>query len=551
MVKVSVVVPVYNPGLYIVECVTSLLGQSMPSHEYEVILVNDGSTDGTAKRLDRFASEHANVQAIHIPNSGWPGRPRNVGIDAARGEYVYFVDADDWLGDEALERLYRYAKQVDADVVVGREVGHGKGVSRALFRRNVEDATFDDVPLLDLLTPHKLFRRSLLDEHAIRFPEGKRRLEDHPFVITAYFNARRVSVLADYPCYHWVKREDGGNITDQYAHPRGYYGNLREILDIVDRHTEPGPARNRLYAHWYRSKGLDRLRGRWWAKGPDAHALDVFTEVRRLALERFGPEVDEHLSMKYRVRSRAVKADRPDLVSAQARVEHKLAAELTVHSYERTPDHLRLCLSATLNDSDGQPIRFVRRGDRIMWDPPEPLGTDPSVLPTDLDATEDLRRMSLAVVLRCRETDVEYDVPATVERVLSDGSDRPTIQLLARAEVDLSRVAAGSELGPGQWDLFAHVQGCGWRSLRRISDARRPDVLRHVVQTHTTGLGNLSLRVVDPDAAPPPPPPPPKRARSDPPDWVSSIPRGVLNVLPVGARRAGKRAILRVSRSGR
>ncbi|MEA2289920.1 MAG: poly(ribitol-phosphate) beta-N-acetylglucosaminyltransferase, partial [Solirubrobacteraceae bacterium] len=97
-VKVSVVVPVYNPGPHIDDCIASVLRQSLPASEYEAIFVDDGSTDGTGERLDEIAAEHPHLRVIHIENSGWPGRPRNVGVEAARGEYVYFVDNDDWIG---------------------------------------------------------------------------------------------------------------------------------------------------------------------------------------------------------------------------------------------------------------------------------------------------------------------------------------------------------------------------------------------------------------------------------------------------------------------
>jgi poly(ribitol-phosphate) beta-N-acetylglucosaminyltransferase len=101
--KVSVVVPVYNPGRDIDDCIRSLLEQSLPPSEYEAIFVDDGSTDATPGRLDELAAEHAHVRVEHIPNSGWPGRPRNVGIDMARGEFVYFVDNDDWIEHDASE----------------------------------------------------------------------------------------------------------------------------------------------------------------------------------------------------------------------------------------------------------------------------------------------------------------------------------------------------------------------------------------------------------------------------------------------------------------
>ncbi len=498
-VEISVVVPVYNPGPYIDRCIDSMLRQSLPVDEYEVIFVDDGSTDGTAERLDELAGDHANIRVIHIPNSGWPGRPRNIGIEAARGRYVQFVDNDDWLGDEALARLFAYAEQNGADVVVGKEVGHGKGVPRHLFRRNVADARFDNAPLLALLTPHKLFRRAFLDEHRIRFPEGRRRLEDHVFVMKSYFAAGRISILADYPCYHWVERHDTSNATNRYADPVGYYANVREVLDIVDAAVGAGPERERMYAHWYRSKGLDRLRGRGWATAPSRRQLAVFEEVRRLALERIGPDVDRHLPMKARLRSRAVREGRPDLVSAQARIEHGLAAEVVLSSLERDGERVRLSLSATLKDARGNPIRFRRRGDRLLWDPPAELRDAGIFTDDDLDATDDLARAGLALVLRQRDTNVEHDRPAAIERIVGDG-DRPTIELQARAEIDHATIAAGGELAAGMWDLFANVHACGWRSVRRVADVAAVERLARPVHLHTTQFGNLSLRVADPDA---------------------------------------------------
>ena len=136
MVKVSVVVPVYNPGSNMDDLVRSVLDQSLSTAEYEVIFVDDGSTDGTGERLDSLAADHAHIHVEHIPNSGWPGRPRNVGTDMARGEYVLYVDNDDYLAPEALERLYEKAQADAADIVVGKVVGHDKFVSRELFAKD-------------------------------------------------------------------------------------------------------------------------------------------------------------------------------------------------------------------------------------------------------------------------------------------------------------------------------------------------------------------------------------------------------------------------------
>ena len=268
-VKVSVIVPVYNPGIYIEECISSLQRQSLPPDEFEVIFVDDGSTDETPARLDALAAEDPRMKVIHQENSGWSGKPRNVGIEASRGEFVMFVDNDDYLGDEALERMYDYGVANGADVVVGKMAGKNRGVPVELFRRNHPRATVENAPLIDSLTPHKMVRRAFLDRIGLRFPEGRRRLEDHVFIAEAYLRAENVSVVSDYVCYYHIRRDDGSNAGFERFDPVGYFKNLREALDVVERYTEPGPVRDRLFRRWLRVEMVERLRARRLLNLPD------------------------------------------------------------------------------------------------------------------------------------------------------------------------------------------------------------------------------------------------------------------------------------------
>ncbi len=217
MAKVSVIVPVYNPGADIDPLIDSLLGQTMPAGERELVFVDDGSTDGTGARLDALASEHADVRVVHTPNSGWPGRPRNVGLDLAGGEFVFFADNDDWLERDALERLYAAATTHRADIVVGKVVGHGRGVPH-IFAADRHGLDARRAPLL-LLTPHKLFRRALLEQHGIRFPEGRTRLEDRLFLVPAYFAAQTL-------VYH------GGYYGMSRADARRRAGEMMDVFDL-------------------------------------------------------------------------------------------------------------------------------------------------------------------------------------------------------------------------------------------------------------------------------------------------------------------------------
>ena len=472
MLKVSAIVPVYNPGARIDRCIESLVGQSLPEDEYEVIFVDDGSTDSTPERLDRLAAEHAHVRVEHIPNSGWPGRPRNVGLDMARGEYVYFVDNDDYVGPEALERLYERAVRADADVVVGKVVGRGKPVPRAVFERNRDGRTLRWPPLVRLLTPHKLFRRALLVEHSIRFPEGRRRLEDHVFTMHAYLHARRVSILADYPCYYWVRHPDeSANVSYQGFDPADYYGNVREVLDLVVEHTEPGELRDRLLAHWYRGKMLGRVGGSSFAGRPADARRALYDEVRALARERYGEGVDRFLSRSLRVRSHLLREGSYEELLALARWEAGLRAELVIEDGRFEDDRVFvLSFTGRLLGGGDAPLPFERRDSRLLWQPPEELRS--AIPDAVLDWTEAVPKAAAQVIIRSRRDKTEFLLPARHDVELVDAGDgRVTPVVRGAARIDPEQAGAGARPHPGRWEVLGAVRVCGFSTTGM---ARRP-----------------------------------------------------------------------------
>lgn len=109
---VSIIVPVYNVKPYLSRCVDSLLGQSYQN--MELLLVDDGSTDGSEALCDEYAAQDARVRVLHKKNGGLSDA-RNAGVDAAKGEYLSFVDGDDWVSPYYIENLYRALEQAGAD----------------------------------------------------------------------------------------------------------------------------------------------------------------------------------------------------------------------------------------------------------------------------------------------------------------------------------------------------------------------------------------------------------------------------------------------------
>lgn len=473
-VKVSVVIPVYNPGEYIEDCIASLLRQSLPDDEYEAIFVNDGSTDETPARLDRLAAEHPHMRVIHQEASGWSGKPRNAGIAAARGEYVMFVDNDDWLGDEALERMYEYGVAHQADMVIGKMAGKGRPVPLELFRVNRPRASVENAPLIDSLTPHKMLRKEFLDRHELRFMEGRRRLEDHVFVAEAYLLAENISVLSDYLCYYHVKREDASNAGFQRFDPVGYFKNLREALDVVERHTEPGALRDKLFRRWLRNEMVERLRGKRLLALPEDYRKELFAEIRGVVTERFGPGVAAGMQPIQQIVAALIVADRLSDVEELARWEAGIRPTGVLESLGWEDGRLEVAFTAEY-EVDGEPLRYRDVNGKDLLDFRLADATREAIAETGVEPLAALERAKVDLVVRERATAAEFfqTVEFTRER-LPEGEGFRSL-LLARSGIDSETAANGAPLGKGIWDVLIRISASGWTKETRLGAVRAAD----------------------------------------------------------------------------
>jgi glycosyltransferase involved in cell wall biosynthesis len=484
-IDVSVVIPFFNPGADIDDCLSSMIAQTMPADRFEVVLVDDGSTDGSSAAVDAWVARYPRLLTVlHLPASGGPAHPRNVGIETARGRYIQFVDSDDSLAPGALARLVDIADESEADIVIGKISSDFRGVYQPLFRTTVTRRTLADFPLMQNLTVCKMFRREFLLAHGIRLPEGPTYIEDQHLCVQAYAHAASVAVVADTVCYLYRRRRDAGlNHGDETIEPAAYYAELATIMDIIDGPAFPAAARAAAYTRYYRTEMLGRLRGRAMT-GYDAGYRDALvTEIRRLAERRLPAGVHEGLPVFLRAQSQLVREDRRGELLELAASLQRVGLHATAAAVRWDAGALVIEVEAHLAH-DARPLQLRR--DASGWllpaDVVPAVGADDRRLgpadDTDLD-------IDLATTSRADGT-----VWSTTHGLRLDIDDDGAVVVRGEVRIDPQQVAGGRALEAGLWDLRLRVRFGGLSWGARLQPAVVP---RAVVPPAPAGwLGGLA-----------------------------------------------------------
>ncbi len=208
-VDVSIIMPTYNSLPYVKDAIESILGQSHPEERMELIVVDDCSDDGTWECACEYAGRHPNlVRCLRLNvNSGSGAAPRNRGLEEARGDYVFFLDSDDWLAPHAVRRMVRHAREWRSDVLLVKMQGEGgRNVPIKQFKGNRPNVDLATSGVLETFGPIKLFRRKLVEQHGIRFSTDFMP-EDISFVLRAYTAAERISIASD-AVYYYCRLHD-------------------------------------------------------------------------------------------------------------------------------------------------------------------------------------------------------------------------------------------------------------------------------------------------------------------------------------------------------
>lgn len=215
--KISVIMPVFNEEKYVGKAIGSVLSQSFD--DFEVIVVNDGSTDSTLDVINGFDDER--IRLINQPNQG-PGASRNNALKMALGDYIMFLDGDDWFCPDALKTAYDEITKNDTDISIFRIIKYDGRFSQNSwfnldnFPRDFENRVFDPHECGDFLFDisvsacQKIFKKSFLKKIDAGFPEGTF-FEDMPFFFYTFLKAKRISIIKK---HLYVRRKHDGSITE-------------------------------------------------------------------------------------------------------------------------------------------------------------------------------------------------------------------------------------------------------------------------------------------------------------------------------------------------
>ena len=494
---VSLVIPVYNSMPYLVETLDAIATQGLDEEQLEVILVDDGSDDGSEKVLAEYAERHPNYRLITQPNSGGPADPCNKGIAAVTGKYFFVVGSDDVLTEGALADLAAYAEKHGSDIVLAKMAGlNGRHAPGSMFRRTKADAHLVEDRLFNSLTAIKLFRTELVHKTGAHNPVHLRTGSDQPFTAACYLVAKKISVRADRPFVLIRKREDGRNVTSRPRSAMEYSDLLTAVVDVIITWSEPGALRDGVLERPVKGALRKALHPRFLEEDEQAQQ-HIVSEMQRVLGPHFTDAVAAHLSSLDRLKARLALAGELEQLRAVIRWE----ADGGRTRLTCTEDGFRLDLPASLAEGiEDDLLRDVKVVGVPVLEDLEVSGGEVR-LEVSAHVRDGITPADGAVLrLRLRGTEELLDLPAE-DLAHVTHEDLPALRFRSRIEA--------AQLERGVWDLWV-VQRFGHQELEnrlgrhrseQVGDQRRllitPNEARRDlgIVYFTKGHGNVSLDI--------------------------------------------------------
>ena len=229
--QISIIVPVYNVEKYLSRCLDSILYQTFS--DFEILLINDGSTDNSGGICDKYAKKDKRIRVFHKNNEG-VSRARNTGLDNAKGDWITFVDSDDWIDKDMYYKLYNEAILSEADIIMCDFYIYYNQNSKDLIKSVSTESSKEDIIKNYILSftslCNILVHRSLYDNHRLRIPENFSVCEDFWLSVQLFYYAKKISSV-HIPLYFY-NRENINSILNNPNKTR-YIDECKVYLDIL------------------------------------------------------------------------------------------------------------------------------------------------------------------------------------------------------------------------------------------------------------------------------------------------------------------------------
>ena len=244
--RISFVIPVYNAEKYIANCLDSICNQNLHQQEYEIVCVNDGSKDCSVERIEKYKVEHPDIQIelITIANSG-QSKARNVGVEKAKGKYLFFIDADDYIAHGSIKHLLDLAEKNDLDMLYFDAFGvKNETFIEARYLENSCSEVLDGKNYFTRNVPGNgpwlfLIKRSFVELCNLHFEEGHY-CEDGMFAVCATNKARRVAYCRT-DVYRYVNRPNSTVTRKDAIHQRKVINDfvyaIRYIQEFIEKES--------------------------------------------------------------------------------------------------------------------------------------------------------------------------------------------------------------------------------------------------------------------------------------------------------------------------
>lgn len=305
MIKLSIIVPVYNVERYVERCIRSLEQQDLSHEEYEIIVVNDGSKDQSISIVQQLCTEFSNLFIVH-KNNGGLSSARNFGISHARGQYIWFVDSDDYIESHVLKSMLHKAYCLNLDLLAfnycdiwDNKISVGFNSSQQPVGKIISGETYIREYPIGISAWFFLVRKELLISHQIRFTENIIH-EDYEFTLHLYKYVHRMT-FHDVRIYNYYHREGSITTTKGYQQTLKSIHSWQKIVEIEKQRYTSGSAYDQEAQLWVNTHKFFSINRLFFGRIPISMKQKEYQKLLQLGAFQIGKT---HLSVERKLRCR-------------------------------------------------------------------------------------------------------------------------------------------------------------------------------------------------------------------------------------------------------